>query len=366
MKAIKEINEVVVRYNGLAVGYLVARNDVISFQYDLGWLKNGFSISPFSLPLKEGVFVNKKDTFDGLYGVFADSLPDGWGVLVMIRKLAKKGINYERLSPLTKLTLVGDKGKGALTYQPMQSDFKNELSDLDEIASYAADILADKRVNEESLDSLCFMMGSSGGARPKAYIEIDGQEWIVKFPGQFDSKDAGKEEYIANELAKKCGLRVNECWLFPSKKCSGYFGALRFDRAKGRKIHMVSLSSLLETSFRLPNLDYLHLFKAIKSISSNHEDLYEAYGRMCFNVIYGNKDDHGNNFSFLYDEKLKGYRLSPFYDITKTPNMGEHTMSVMGHGNPTEDDLLLAGKEMSLDSSRCIDILKKVKSIIGK
>lgn len=366
MREIREVRKLVVRHNDKVVGYLAENAGEIAFQYDEAWLKDGFSISPLSLPLTKGVFVSKKDTFDGLYGVFDYSLPDGWGALMMIRKLADEGINYERLSPLTKLSLVGANGKGSLSYEPTQGEKASALSDLDEIAGYAKEILENKRVEEKNLDSLYGLMGSSGGARPKAYIAMDGEEWIVKFHGQFDSKDCGKEEYLSNELARKCGLQVNEYRLFDSRKCSGYFGALRFDRAEGKRIHMISLSSLLETSFRLPNLDYMHLLKVVKSISIDQEDLYEAYGRMCFNVIYGNKDDHGNNFSFLYDEKAKGYRLSPFYDITKTTNMGEHTMSVLGNGNPSEDDLLRVGKEMSLNDSRCLDILRRVKSVIGK
>lgn len=364
MRFAKDIDKVIVLYNGMTVGYLSSKEGQIRFQYDEGWLSDGFSISPFSLPLKKGIFINGKRNFDGLFGVFADSLPDGWGALMMVRRLAMEGINYEGLSPLTKLTLLGNKGKGGLSYEPAQNEEGEEFSDLDEMASFAQEVLEGNRVSEENLDKMARMMGSSGGARPKAYLFADNVEWIVKFPGSFDPKDAGKDEYSSNLLAEECGLLVNEFRLFPSKRCSGYFGAARFDRLEGKRVHMVSLSSLLETSFRLPNLDYLHLFRVIVKICADEEDLYEAYGRMCFNVLYGNKDDHGNNFSFLYDEKRKGYRLSPFYDITKTPNMGEHAMTVMGKGNPEEIDLLEIGEEMRLSPSRCRSIIDKIKHVL--
>lgn len=364
MKIAKNVEKLIVGYNGMTVGYLVAKDGEISFQYDDDWLLNGFSISPFSLPLKREIFINEKRNFDGLFGVFADSLPDGWGALMMVRKLAAKGINYEGLSPLTKLSLLDERGKGGLSYAPGQNEEGEELSDLDEVASFAKEVLEGNNVSEDNLDKMARMMGSSGGARPKTYFLAGGKEWIVKFPGSFDPREAGKEEYSANSLAKECGLNVNEFRLFPSKRCLGYFGSARFDRKEGKRIHMISLSSLLETSFRLPNLDYLHLFRVIKNISIEEEDLYEAYGRMCFNVLYGNKDDHGNNFSFLYDEEKKGYRLSPFYDITKTPFMAEHSMTILGKGNPEEGDLLEAGEEMKLSKKRCKEILEKTKSLL--
>lgn len=364
MKKIKNIEKLIVRFNGHEVGYLVSKEGNILFEYNENWLIDGFSISPFSLPLKRNVFVNKKSTFDGLFGVFANSLPDGWGELMMTKRLAKEGIDYERLSPLTKLTLLGNRVKGGLTYEPDQTMTSEEKLDLDEIASLAKEILAGRKIEEDKLDDLTNVMGSSGGARPKAYIDFEGKEWIVKFPGQFDSKECGKDEFEANVLAKRCGLVVNEFRLFDSKKCSGYFGAQRFDRASEKHIHMISLSSLLETSFRLYNLDYLHLFKVTRSISKYSEDLYEVFGRMCFNVIYGNKDDHGNNFSFLYDEEQNSYRLSPFYDITKTIDMVEHSMTVLGQGNPSEEDLLSIAKEAGLSNSRCTSILANIRSVI--
>lgn len=365
MMDVKNIEKAIVRYNGKIVGYLVELDGEISFQYDDAWLLDGFSISPFSLPLSNKIYVNKKSNFGGLYGVFANSLPDGWGELLMIRRLALKGINYERLSPITKLSLLGENAKGALTYEPTQVETAGVTADLDEMALYAKEILEGMAVSETELDKMVSAMGSSGGARPKANVNSDGREWIVKFRGSFDSASCGNEEFSANQTAKECGLNVNDFRLFPSKKGSGYFGAARFDREGGKKIHMISLSYLLETSFRLPNLDYMHLFKVVKQISRCENDIYEAYGRMCFNVLYGNKDDHGNNFSFLYDESLHGYRLSPFYDITNTPNMGEHSMSVLGKGNPDEDDLLEIGEAIRLPRHKCLAIIEKIKATIS-
>ena len=362
---INNIKKLLVKYNGLHVGYLVELENDIAFQYTDYWLKYGFSISPLSLPLLKKTFINKKDNFGGLFGVFFDSLPDGWGNLLLRRKLGKHGINYERLSSLTKLSLVSKVGLGTLEYEPIQMNEEEQQRDydLDNLANDAYKIFSSE--NEViDIDNFYRLGGSSGGSRPKIHIKIEDEDWIIKFPCSYDPKEIGFKEYIANDLAKKCDINVNEFKLFSSKLCKGYFGCKRFDRNNNKRIHMISLSSLLETSHLIPNLDYLHLFQVISLICVDKEDLYEAYKRMCFNVLYGNKDDHGKNFAFLYDENLKGYKLSPFYDITNTQFKYEHEMSVNGNGNPDENDLLEVAKKCKLSFDRCVGIINKIKRII--
>lgn len=363
---IEKIKKLIVKHNDKIVGYLVQLEDErIAFQYDEEWLKNGFSISPFSLPLSNEVFINSKQTFGGLYGVFWDSLPDGWGELLVRRMLLKKGINPDRLTPLQKLSLIAKNGLGGLTYEPCESfEIENVDFDLDELANETKKILNDEHDNV-NLDAIYELGGSSGGARPKAHITKDGEQWIVKFPCLIDPKNIGEQEYKTNKLAKECGIEVNEFALFPSKLCSGYFGAKRFDRVGEKKVHMISLSALLETTHRLPNLDYCHLFQVVQNICVDKQDLYEAYRRMCFNVLYKNRDDHGKNFSFLYDENKKEYKLSPAYDLTKTPHKNEHEMTVCGNGTPTEQDLLNIAKEFEMSISKCKNIIEKIKRIIA-
>ena len=130
-------------------------------------------------------------------------------------------------------------------------------------------------------------------------------------------------------------------------------------------MHTISLSSLLETSHQIPNLDYIHLIKVTQRICADERDCYEAFGRMCFNVFYGNKDDHGKNFAFLFDEKPGGYKLSPFYDITRTPEKAEHEMTAAGSGNPTEKDLLEVARQTALDIDKCRKIIANIKTILN-
>lgn len=360
---ISEVRKVTVKYNGQTVGYLAELEEgVFGFQYDENWCKNGFSISPFSLPLHRDIFVSKSKHFEGLYGVFWDSLPDGWGELLVKRYLAKKSINYDRLSPLTKLSLVSESGLGGLTYEPSQfSGEKVQAVDYDRLAEEVKAVLNDEA---DDLDEVYRLGGSSGGARPKAHITMDSDEWIVKFPCRIDPPDIGEREYCANEEAKACGINVNEFRLFPSRICSGYFGAKRFDRSGNKRKHIISLAAVLETTHRQPNLDYGHLFRVIESICPDKEEMYEAFCRMCFNVYYGNKDDHSKNFAFLFNEETWGYQLSPAYDLTQTLDKFEHEMTVNRAGNPNDDDLLTLAKEFRLSLSECRKIMKKCKEIL--
>lgn len=362
---INNVSKTLVKYNKRIVGYLIDANGVIAFQYDDEWIKDGFSISPISLPLCNEVFIARNKNFDGLFGVFNDSLPDGWGNLLLRRKLSQIGVDYDKLSPLTKLSMVSHNGLGGLNYEPVQ--FQNEIiSDID-LDNYAKESEKIFMISYETknIDSFVALGGSSGGSRPKIHMKDNDGEWIIKFPCSLDIKEIGMEEFISNRLAKACGIRTNEYKLFPSKIYKGYFGAKRFDRVNGKRIHMISLSSILETTHLIPNLDYFHLFQVISRISVNKTaDIQEAYKRMCFNVLYGNKDDHGKNFAFIYDENKKGYCLSPFYDITKSHHKFEHEMTVNGNGNPTEKDLIEMAKELKLPLDDCEKVINKIKNVL--
>lgn len=362
----EKVKKLTVKYNGATVGYLAEVEDgKIGFQYGDEWITNGFSISPFSLPLSREIYYGGKPIFKGLYGVFNDSLPDGWGELLVKRMLAKKGVTYERLSPLTRLAIVNENGLGGLTYEPTLVE-KTELGkyDLDTLSADVQKIFDDEAQADMGLDTVYNLGGSSGGARPKAHIHVDGEEWIVKFPCRMDPPDIGVQEYTANKLAQKCGIQTNECKLFPSDVCKGYFGAKRFDRQGKKRVHMISLSALLETTHRIPNLDYIHLFQVVQNICVRQSDLYEAFRRMTFNVLYENKDDHGKNFSFLYDDQLGGYKLSPAYDLTRVSHKPEHEMTVGGAGTPTESDLLHVAQMVKLSKTECETIIEVCKKAL--
>lgn len=358
-------------YNDILVGTLaITPERVVAFEYDLDWLNNGFSISPFSLPLIKKVFIPKYEPFDGLFGVFNDSLPDGWGRLLVDRLFLKNKINPVEIDNLNRLAVVQESGMGALTYKPEHRfQTENDVSNLDILAQECSKILESQ--NSDNLDELFQLGGSSGGARPKILTSIDNEDWIIKFPSSIDPKNIGEKEYQYSLCAKDCGINMTETKLLPSEICSGYFGIKRFDRKNGKKVHMVSASGLLETSHRLPNLDYNLLMKLTLELTRNYEDIEQLFRLMCFNVFAHNRDDHSKNFSFMYDNNKKEWHLSPAYDLTYSSSFnGEHATTINGEGkNPNLDDILAVAKNIGLNEKSAkniaLDIQEKCKNLVN-
>ena len=363
----REIKSLTVKYHGRTVGTLAETIDKKgAFQYDREWLKDGFSISPLSLPLETKVFIPKTNVLEGLFGVFADSLPDGWGRLLVDRMLLTRGISPAEVSPAQRLGIVGSTGMGALEYYPelMQLDEKERM-DFDQMSQECSKILNEQK--SENLDTMFILGGSSGGARPKVLLSLNGESWIVKFPSSYDRKSIGEEEYRYMECAKRCGIAVPEVRLFPSKNSRGYFGVKRFDRGSGGKVHMLTASGLLETSHRIPNLDYHDLMKLTYILTKNSREMVEMYRRMCFNVYSHNRDDHSKNFSFLYNERKKSWELSPAYDLTYSNSIGgEHATCINGNGkNPGIKDLLAVGTKAGIPESEARKTAEKIEEIVS-
>lgn len=338
-----------------------------AFEYSQEWLESGFAISPFSLPLEKKLFVPEQRDLDGLFGVFDDSLPDGWGRLLTDRYLITKGIDVNSLNPLFRLALQSELSSGLLEYRPrMESPRGIDANDFDSLFTDAKAILGGTAASREEIERLYRCGGSSGGARPKVNAVIDGDLWIVKFPASFDREGAGLREYECNKMAVDAGLNVAEFRLISSKTTKGFFASKRFDREKGHRIHMISLSGLLESSYRYPSLDYTHLLKATWILTKSEDEVCEAFRRACFNVFVGNQDDHGKNFAFLYDEVAQRWHLSPAFDLTRSSTYyGEHSTTVCGKGrNITEDDLRKLIEPFSVKERIRDEIMRDVKASI--
>ena len=280
------INKLDVFYHDRHVGTMALyQNRLAAFEYDQIWLREGFSISPFSLPMERGVFMPKIDPFEGLFGVFADSLPDGWGRLLVDRLIRKNGLRPETMGNLERLAIVGTSGIGALTYRPViPMEHAYDEMTLDEIARECERIL--NTDPDARLDYLFAKGGSSGGARPKILTQIDGEEWIIKFPSSEDKRNIGRQEYDYAVCACACGLEMESVRLFPSEITEGYFGTKRFDRAfegEAGKVHMVSAAGLLETSHRIPNLDYDLLMRLTLQLTRSMAECEKLFRLMCFN-----------------------------------------------------------------------------------
>lgn len=362
----KESRQLTVKYHNRTVGILAETKDGFgAFQYDKEWLQNGFSISPFSLPLEDRVFVPRSDVFDGLFGVFSDSLPDGWGKLLVDRMLLKKGIQPGTVGAVTRLGIVGSSGMGALEYVPELWPMEERKNfDLEQLAKECELIFQDKECS--NLDELFQLGGSPGGARPKVLVQVEKEPWMVKFPSPYDSKNIGTEEYQYMKCASLCGIDVPEVRLFPSINCEGYFGVKRFDRIDGKKAHMITVSGLLETSHRIPNLDYHDLMKLTYILTKDSRQMEELYRRMCFNVFAHNRDDHSKNFSYFYDEQESRWKLTPAYDLTYSDSVGgEHATCVNGNGkNPGMKDLLEVGKATGLSKNKLEGIAEEIRELV--
>ncbi|MBO4701980.1 MAG: type II toxin-antitoxin system HipA family toxin [Lachnospiraceae bacterium] len=357
-----------VYYKNKHVGTLAEMIDKrIAFQYDREWIQTGFSISPFSLPLSNEVFVpteSSRERFGGLFGVFADSLPDSWGELLLDRYLSSIGVTKENISTLDRLAYVGTSGMGALEYVPAKnSDFDIIGSKLnfDEIAKGCDELLSSKPYDQ--IDMLYKLGGSSGGTRPKIFLSEQGKEWIVKFPAKKDPDISGKREYDYSLCAKKCGIAMTETQLVKSSLCEGYFKTERFDRQNGEKIFTATFAGILEADFRAPSCDYETFMKLTRALTKdNNEDKEQMFKIMCFNVMTHNIDDHTKNFSFRYTEN-QGWRLAPAYDLTYSDTYwGEHTTSVTGKGKDIlDDDLIYVGVSSGMKEIVCQELVTRIR-----
>lgn len=356
---------------GEKIGALAVTPDgLAAFRYTPEWLQHGYSISPFSLPLEDRVFIAERHPLDGLFGIFDDSLPDGWGRLLVDRMMRKHGIDPNEVGFLPRLALVGSSGAGALEYQPsIEMPPQQTLTNLDEIATECASVLAAREAKD--LDALFAMGGSSGGARPKIFYLIDGEEWIVKFPSSADPINIGKQEYQLAIAAKSCGINLPEVRLLPSVQCDGYFATKRFDRVRKQdgstiKIHMASAAALLETSHRIPNLDYDLLMRLTLRLTNSMHETERLFKLMVFNVLCGNRDDHSKNFTFIRQES-EGWTLSPAYDLTRNQGMnGERATTVNGKGRDiTDTDMLAVARKAGIPNSHAKNAIEQVKSALA-
>lgn len=351
----------------IKVGTLALTSDnKVAFQYTDEWIEKGFSINPFKLPLSKQLFFATSPYFKGLFGVFADSLPDSYGELLLEKYLKNKNVNINEITCLDRLAYVGSSGMGMLEYVPDLSKKTNrENIDFDQIQKECEDLFDSKEV--ENITELYSLGGSSGGARPKSLIKYDGEDYIVKFSSKFDPKNIAELEYKYMSLAREVGINIPDIKLITSKLGNKYFLIKRFDRCGERKIHMISAAALLEVDFRAPSLDYNELLKLTRILTSNDKDVLEMFKRMVFNVLIDNQDDHAKNFSFIYDEGNKTFRLSPAYDITPGKTyFGEHTTSVNNKGkNITDEDMLIVALNNKIAKNVALSIIDKCKKIIS-
>lgn len=362
-----KIDQLSVKYHGRIVGTLslTPDNKLCAFEYDKTWLAEGFSISPLELPLQPGLFLAKASPFSGGFGIFEDSLPDGYGRYLLHKLLQKEGIDDSRLSVLDRLSIIGNGGMGALTYHPETVIHKSDnITDFDLLQEKALEVLREQQ--DADVGMLLYNSGNSGGARPKALFTDDEGRWLVKFRHTYDPQDIGQQEYHYNEVARACGITVPDFKLINGK----YFASKRFDvDAEGHRVHTATAGGLLCLSLLNPVLDYVNLLALTGYLTQSADDVEEMFRRMVFNYITDNKDDHCKNFSFLITREKEKWRwhLAPAYDLTLCSEgyNGEHATSVNGTGHPVMNDFISVGTQAKMREQRCREIIEEVKSNCG-
>lgn len=343
-----------VRLAGQNVGQLgLGERGHIYFQYDPDWIARGFDLAPGALDFNPTVQLPKRpEVFDGLHGVFHDSLPDGWGLLLMDRFFRQTlGERIEKITPLDRLAYLGNRGMGALEYEPaLPTENIPETVDIATLARAAQAMLAGK--TPDVLQQLYIQGGSPGGARPKVTVALSNDaatcqsgfsplpasydHWLVKFRARDDPPDMGRIEQVYAAMARLAGVETPESRLIPvriGRSAETLFATRRFDRSGNDKRHVLTLSGYLYASHRYPSVGYDSMLGATLHLTRDVREIARAFRLMVFNVLAHNKDDHTRNFSFIHQEG--GWRLAPAYDLTFSAGMrNEHATDVAGSGNP--------------------------------
>ncbi|MBQ6911310.1 MAG: type II toxin-antitoxin system HipA family toxin [Bacteroidales bacterium] len=364
-----DVKKIQVLYRNLPVGILQmdASRGVCVFEYEKSWLADGFSLSPTELPLQSGLMYADKDKLGGVFATFEDSLPDGYGLYLLDRILRKQGSSLEEITPLQRLSIIGNGGMGALTYQPVMTGFQAQAElegeqQLDYLQEEALKVLSEKSGGDASL--LYYNSSNSGGARPKTVMRAqDGSHWLVKFRHTYDPADIGQTELLYMQTARECGITIPRIGLVRDK----YFAIERFDYAPdGERLHVLTASALLKTDFRNQDVDYTNLLALTGYLTQDPIQVEEMFRRMVMNLVAVNRDDHAKNFSFIFDAGK--WSLAPAYDITYSPagTNGEHATSLFYHGNPGLDLVLKAGTGIRIPESRCLEIIRQVQSVCEK
>ncbi len=364
------------------VGRLAYRDRIAYLEYDPAFLQTGLELSPVrhrsSTQLESP---HRSETFEGLHGFLNDSLPDGWGRLLVDRRARQLGLEPSSLTPLDRLACVGSKGIGALTYEPSNEVWgpTSKTLDLDKLATDASLVL--KGDVSELISILGKVGGSPGGARPKALIAINDQghaihgtdnvpdgyvHYLVKFAGHGDPEDIAEIEMAYALMAKEAGVIMPETKLLEGSKGRPYFATRRFDREGTRRFHVHSASGLLYTDIRIPALDYKDLLLLTRSVTRDQRESKAMFALAVFNVLAHNRDDHARQFSYIM-ERDGTWRMAPAYDLTWSEGPGgEHSTSVLGHGkNVTSEHLFELGRIADIKPQDVKEVVARVEVAVA-
>lgn len=378
------------------------------FEYDPGFVRSGIEVAPLTMPLSKQIYsfpALPRETFHGLPGLLADSLPDDFGNALINVWLAKQGRSPATFNPVERLCYTGMRGMGALEYLPSQGPFtgKSAAVDVKALVELASKILArrnslqgsfDHEFREDSLRDILRVGTSAGGARAKAIIAWNQQTdevrsgqlkagkgfsyWLLKFDGVSGNRDKelddpagyGLIEHAYYHMAKKAGIGMEESRLFKENGRS-HFMTRRFDRTdSGQKIHMQSFCAIEHFDFKKAGAhSYEQALRTIRKLGMPMVAIEEQFRRMAFNIIGRNQDDHVKNIAFLMD-KSGNWSLSPAFDMTYSHNpqgdwTSRHQMSLNGKRDDfTIEDFKACAKNASMKRGRAEEIVRQVREVV--
>ncbi len=373
-----------------------------SFEYDPGFVRNGVELSPIKMPLSNRIYSFPEldfNTFKGLPGLIADSLPDDFGNAVLNAWVAGQGRSPSDITPLQRLQYTGKRGMGALEYAPatqlrsLNASQKVEIQSLVSIAqeildsrgNFEVELKQNSQDDREAMMSLLSVGMSAGGARPKAVLAFNedftqvrsGQanvptgftHYLMKFDGVSehnknqetfgDPLGYGAMEFVYHLMANKCGVDMMPCRLLHEGN-RRHFITQRFDRIKNSKVHVQTLNGLAHIDYKKPgSFSYAELFGIARQLKLSAVEAEQLFKRMTFNIIARNHDDHSKNFAFML--KKDKWSIAPAYDVAYSYKPGNkwvnsHWMSLNGkRDNFTRSDFYSLEKLSPIFNKRKID-----------
>jgi serine/threonine-protein kinase HipA len=370
------MNRLDVYYDGIRMGELaLPPNNGIFFEYSPEFLASGLDLSPLRLPLVSGAQSRHQPATVTLHGLFEDSLPDSWGTRIMNDWFKAKGLAEPEVTPLMRLAYIGERGFGALSYTPPETVAASE-GGLGELYVAASAFDAGEPVD---LDRLAAVGSSAGGARPKVAVWIsestgqitsraaspDAQAWLVKFdttPGRW----FGRMEFAYSLMCRAAGCDFPETKLLTTEHEDGprqHFAVRRFDRVGARRLHYHSLAAMYQIT--AGDLDYQTFLRVTRRITADHREAMKGFRRAVFNVLASNRDDHGKNQGYLYENRQ--WRLSPAFDVThaSAERMPERGMAVLGERRTAGLKQLHAlAQAEGLEKKEVASVIEEVRSAL--
>lgn len=368
------------RWGALVSSAALTGRPLILFEYSDEAKSRGLELSALHLPLS-GPKLRKDFPAHqmGLPGPVYDSLPDGWGMLLMDRLFKRRGLNPARIGPLERLAYIGSNAMGAMSFEPMVQEASVSAEDipLAQLAAEVHEVLNGE--GGEFLQKLLQVGGSPQGARPKALLyrdPVDGvfttvaapdlDAWLIKFPARQEHPEVCAIEAVYSACLRECGIETPDSEYFRLPDGQAAFATKRFDRQNGMRVPMQSLAAFAGANFQVPgSLDYINFLRATQICTNDVREKKAAFERVVFNVVFNNRDDHPKNFAYIMSSTGQ-WSLAPAYDVTFCEGPGGyHQMDVMGEALVISRQAMvsLGVQEAELSIDETVGIIDRICSV---